>query len=77
MPKSHEILTEIFFSHIDWKQQQNDQKLCGEGLGAKPSHLGLLVFVLKVMKFWPKHFLVVLMGNNKKWTEKNVGMFHV
>jgi len=28
----------------------------------------------KVVKFWPKHFWDVLMENDKKWTEKNVGM---
>jgi len=31
------------------------------------------VFVSKVMKFWSKHFLTIMMGNNNKMTENDVG----
>jgi len=40
--KSNEILTRTILSHVDRKQQQMDQKLCGQGLWAKPSHPGLV-----------------------------------
>jgi len=38
----HELLTGIFFSRIDRKQQQNDRKLCTKDLGEKYSYLGLV-----------------------------------
>jgi len=37
-----ELLTGIFFSRVDRKQQQNDQKLCTKDLGEKCSYLGLV-----------------------------------
>jgi len=38
--KSHKILTGIFLSRLNEKQLEIDPKACGDGLGAKPSHLG-------------------------------------
>jgi len=40
--KSHEILIETFLNCIDGKKQQNEQRRCGEGLGVKSNHLGLI-----------------------------------
>jgi len=40
--KSNEILTETIFICIDRKLQQMVQKLCGQGLGEKRSHLRLV-----------------------------------
>ena len=37
-----ELLTGIFFSLVDRKQQQNDRKLCIKDLGEKCGYLGLV-----------------------------------
>jgi len=41
-PKWPKLLSVIFVSCIDVKQQQNDRKLCAKDLGEKCSHLGLI-----------------------------------
>jgi len=35
------------------------------------------VFVLKLMKFWAKHFCVILIKNNKNCNRNNVSLFRV
>jgi len=42
------LVSIIFLSCIDVKQQQNDRKLCAKDLGTKRSHLGM-IFILKIM----------------------------
>jgi len=40
--KWRKLVTVIFFSCIDVKQQQNDRKLCAKDMGEKRSHFGLV-----------------------------------
>ena len=40
--KRLKLLTVIFFTRIDRKQQQNDRKLCAKDLGEKCSCFGLI-----------------------------------
>jgi len=40
--ESPELLTGIFFSRIDRKEQQNDRILCAKDYGEKCSYLGLV-----------------------------------
>jgi len=40
--KQIKLLTVIFFSRIDGKEQHNDKKLCAKDFGEKCSYLGLV-----------------------------------
>jgi len=76
------LLTVIFISLIDGKQQQNDRKLCAKDLGKKCSYLGLVsifgtfsclgscTFVLSI-------FLTMLIGNNNKMIENDMSIVSV
>ena len=76
------LLTVIFISHIDAKQQQNYWKLCAKDLGQKCSYLGLVsifgrLFCLGSCTFVLSIFLTILIGNTNKMTENDVSMVWV
>jgi len=47
------LLTIIFLSWIDGKQQQNDRKLCTKDLGEKCSYLGWFPFLVGFRVYGP------------------------
>jgi len=70
-------LADLFLSCIDWKQQQNDLKLCAKDLGEKCNNLGLVSIFgrfssLGLCTFSSKHFSTILTGNNNKMSKNDV-----